>query len=58
MGGACSTYGKEEKSELYLNVEGMKARDLRRPRNTWKDSVKMELIEIECVDADWIHLAS
>jgi hypothetical protein len=30
---------------------------LGRPRRKWKDNIKMDLLEVECGDVDWIELA-
>jgi hypothetical protein len=30
---------------------------LRRPRRRWLDNIRMELVEVEWIDVDWIGLA-
>jgi len=57
MGGACSTYGEEEKciQELVGKPEGK--RPLGGPRHRWEDNIKMDLQEIVCGDKGWIALA-
>ena len=32
-------------------------RPLWRPRRRWKDTIKMDLQNVECDDVDWIELA-
>jgi hypothetical protein len=53
MGGACSTYEREERV-LVGNHE--RKRPLRRPRCRWEDNIKMDLQEVGW-GMDWIDLA-
>jgi hypothetical protein len=48
--------GKRRKSNSVLIRKHEGKRPLGRPRNSWEGSIKMDLIEIECEDVDWIHL--
>jgi len=59
MGGACSTYGREERRGVYRVLVGKPEgkRPLRRPRSRREDNIKMDLQEVECGDMDWIDLA-
>jgi len=50
MGGACSTYGSDERSIR-------EKRPLGRPRRRWKDNIKMDHQEVGCGGMDWIELA-
>jgi len=52
MGGACSTYGGEER--CIKESEGKKK--LGRPRRRWVDSIKMGLQEVGCGGMEWIEL--
>jgi len=58
MGGACSTHGRDKKCIQYILVgkpEGK--RPLKRPRNIWKDNIKLDLTETGWEGVDWIQLA-
>jgi hypothetical protein len=50
MGGACSTYGGEERCIQCFGGETEGKRPLRRPRHRWEGSIKMNL-----QDAGWEH---
>jgi hypothetical protein len=56
MGGACSTYGRDEKCVHILvgNPEGK--RPLGKPRRRWEDNIRMDLGEIVWEIIGWIHL--
>jgi len=57
MGGACSTYGEEER---HIQGEVRKPegkRPLGRHRHRWEDNIKMDLQEVGCGGMDWIELA-
>ena len=45
MGGACGTYGGEER-RVQEKPEGK--RPLRTPRRRWEDNIKMDLQEVGC----------
>jgi len=57
MGGACSTYGGQERRiQVFVGkLEGK--RPLGIPRWRWEDNIKMDLQEVECGVMDWIELA-
>jgi len=57
MGGACSTYGGEERCIQNLVVISETKRPLGRPRRRWKINIRMELQEMGCRGMDWIDLA-
>ena len=57
MGGACSAYGGEERRLQGLVGKSKGKTTLGRPRNRWKDSIKMDLQEVGCGGMDWIELA-
>jgi hypothetical protein len=40
---------------LLENLEGK--RSLRRPRQRWEDSIRLDLRETGCEVVDWMHLA-
>jgi hypothetical protein len=46
MGGACSTYGGEEKLIQGLVGKPEGKRQLGRPRRKWEDNIKMDLQEV------------
>jgi len=48
MGGACSTYRREER---YIQDFGGG------PRHRWEDNIKMDLQKMGCGCMDWIELA-
>ena len=56
MGGACCTYGGEERHNRVLmgNPEGK--RPLGRPRHRWENNIKMDLQEVGYRVLDWIEL--
>jgi hypothetical protein len=58
MGGACSTYGGEERGVYRVLVgkpEGK--RPLGRPRSRWENNIKSDLQEVGFGGMDWIELA-
>jgi hypothetical protein len=58
MGGACSTNGEKRIAYRLLVVgkpEGR--RPLGRPRRSWLDNIRMDLVEVGWSDVDWIGLA-
>jgi hypothetical protein len=55
VGGTCSPNGGKEKCILVGNPEGK--RPLGRPRHSWVDNIKTDLLEIGWGGADWIGLA-
>jgi hypothetical protein len=57
MGGACSTYGGQERG-LYMVFMGGKyegKRPLERPRSRWKDTIKVDL-QVGWQDMDWTEM--
>ena len=48
-----------ERRGLYMVLVGIPEgkRPLGRPRNRWKDNIKMDLQEVGCGGMDWIELA-
>jgi hypothetical protein len=55
-GGACSTYGGDEKYKVLVKkLEGN--RPLRGLRHRWKDNIKLDIRETGCEDMRWIYLA-
>jgi len=58
MGGACSTYGGEEKFIQVLVGKPERKRPLGRPRRRWDDNNnKMDLQKVGCEGIDWIDRA-
>ena len=57
MGGAYSTYGREQ--GLYTAFVGKSEgkKPLGRPGLRWEDSIEMDLNEVGCEGMDWIDLA-
>jgi hypothetical protein len=55
MGGACSAHGGEV--ECIQNFDSKGKRPLRRPRQSWKDNIKMNLRKTVFKGAKWICLA-
>jgi len=56
MGGACSTYGGEERHIKVFGGKPEGKRPLGRP-SRWEDNIKMDLQEMGCGGMDWIELA-
>ena len=54
MGGACSSYGGEEK---HVNCSGEGKRPLGGPRWRWEDNVKIDLQNVGCCGMGWMDLA-
>ena len=57
MGGACSEYGREERSIQGFGGKTEGKRTFGRPRHRWKDNIKMDLQKVGCGGIDWIELA-
>jgi len=57
MGGACSTYGEEERCIQDFGGESEGRRPLGTPRCRWEDNIKMDLQEVGCGSIDRIELA-
>jgi hypothetical protein len=57
MGGACSTNGEKRYSYRFLVGKAEGRRPLGRSRRKWLDNVRMDLVEVEGGDVDWIGLA-
>jgi len=58
VGGACSTYGGEERCIYRVLVGKPKEKGLLgRPRHRWEDNNNMDLQEVGCGGMDWIKLA-
>ena len=57
MGGACSTYGGEERGIQGFGGEPKEKTPLGRPRRRWDDNITMDLQEVGCGGMDWIELA-
>ena len=59
MGGACSTYGEEEKCIQGFGGKPKGKKPLGRPRHRWEDNIKMDLQKVEWVRGavDWVDLA-
>ena len=53
MGGACSTYGGQQRP---IQGFGERKRPLVRPRRRWEDNIEMDLREVGCGGMDWIDL--
>jgi hypothetical protein len=49
VGGACRANGGEEERVYVIGRKGRGKRSLGRPRCRWKDNIKMDLLEIDCV---------
>ena len=52
MGGACGTYGRQEKCYRVSVRKSEGKRPLGRPRHRWEDNIKMDLQEVGCEDMD------
>jgi len=57
MGGACSTYGGEERRMHGLVGKPERKSPLGRPNHRWEDNIKMDLREVGCESMDWVELA-
>jgi hypothetical protein len=57
MGGACSTYGGEERSYRILVGKHEGKTPLGRPRHRWEDNIQMDLPEVGWGGMDWTDLA-
>jgi hypothetical protein len=56
MGGACSTYGSDERRVKGLVGKPKGKRLLGRPRRRWEDNIKIDLQEVGCGGMDCIEL--
>jgi len=54
LGGACSTYGGEQRC---IQGFGDGNRPFERPRRRWEDNIEMNLQEVGCGGIDWLDLA-
>jgi len=52
MGGACSTYGGEERRIQSFGGETRGKEPLGRPRHVWEDNIKMDIQEVGCGGKD------
>jgi hypothetical protein len=57
MGGACSTYGGEERCLKGFGGKPEGKRSFGRSRRGLEDNIKMDLQEVGCGGMDWIDLA-
>jgi hypothetical protein len=57
MNGACSTNGEKRNAYRLLVGKPEGRRPLGRPKRRWVDNIRMDLVEVECNDVDWIGLA-
>ena len=57
MGGACSTYGREQSVYRVSAGKPKGNRPLRRPRHRWEDNIKMDLLEAGCEGMYWTDLS-
>ena len=58
MGGACGTYGRQERCIHGFGGGDVIERDpLRIPRSTWEDNIKMNFQGVGSGGMDWIYLA-
>jgi len=57
MGGACSTYGGEERRIQGFGGKPEGKRPLGRPRRRWENNIKMDFQDLGCGGMDWIELA-
>jgi hypothetical protein len=57
MGMACSRRGDKRNAYKVSVGKPEGRRKLGRPRRSWGDSVKMDLIEAGCGGMDWINVA-
>jgi hypothetical protein len=57
MGAACSAYGGYETFIQCFDGKPEGKRPLGKPRCSWDDNIKMDLVEMGCGIMDWIELA-
>jgi hypothetical protein len=57
IGGACSMNGKKRNSYRLLVEKPEGNKSLGRPRRRWLDNIRMDIVEVEWGDVDWIGLA-
>jgi CRISPR/Cas system-associated protein Cas7 (RAMP superfamily) len=56
MDGACNLDGEGRDVYRVLVGKPEEKRPLGRPRGTWEDNIKMDLLEVGCGSIDWIGL--
>jgi len=57
MGGACSTYGGEERRIQGFGGKPAGKRPIGRPRSGWENNIKIDLQEVGCRSMGWVELA-
>jgi hypothetical protein len=57
MGGACGTYGGQEKCIHCFRGETLGKEPLGRPKHRWEDDIKMDFQGVGWCGMDWIALA-
>jgi hypothetical protein len=57
MSRACSTNGEKRSAYRLLVGTPEAKRPLGRPRRSWVDNIRMDLVEVGWGDVDWIGLA-
>jgi hypothetical protein len=57
MGGACSTNGEKRNAYRLLVGKPEGKRPLGRPRLSWADNIRMDLVEVAWDAVDWFGLA-
>ena len=57
LGGACSTYGGEDRFIQGLVEKPEGKRSFGRSKRRWEDNIKMDLQEVGCGGTDWIDPA-
>ena len=60
MGGACGTYGGEERCIQGLGGRLEKKKPLGRPRHRWEDNIKMDLQEVGWggIGLNWLRVGT
>jgi hypothetical protein len=58
MGGACSTYGGEERYIGFWSGAPEGKRPLGIPRPRREDNIKMDLQEVGCGGKDWLRIGT
>ena len=61
MGGACSTYGGEERRIQAFGGGPEEKRALGRPVSIWEDNIKMDLLEAEWgtwIGSSWLRIGT
>jgi hypothetical protein len=57
LGGTCSTNGEKKNAYRLLVGKPEGRRPLERLRCRWLDNIRMDLVEVDWGDVDWIGLA-